>query len=330
MLPILKTLHFRLTPVIAGLTLLTASTTAALAQSWPDKTLTIVVPTAAGGANDAMARILAQGLSTRLGKPVIVDNKAGANGAIASEFVARAAPDGYTIMFGYIATHGINPALQKLKYDPVTDFEAIGMVAASPTVLVASNTVPVKTAKELVQLIKSKPGSFSYATAGNGTAPHIAGELFKLSAGLDVVNIPYKGSAPAVVDTIAGNTQYMFPSLFTGYPQIAGGKLKALGIAGDKRSSVLPDVPTLAEQGIANVSMSQWYALFAPAKTPKAVIERLNRELNSVLAEKDVAKKIEAQGAEVEPSTPEQLKTLVQKEVVRWKAVVTAAKIKVE
>ena len=327
MLPTSTTM--RLLPTLAAMALF-AAPPLVQAQSWPDKTLTIVVPTAAGGANDAMARILAQGLSARLGKPVIVDNKAGANGAIASEFVARAAPDGYTIMFGYIATHGINPALQKLKYDPVTDFEAIGMVAASPTVLVASNTVPVKSAKELVQLIKSKPGTFSYATAGNGTAPHIAGELFKLSAGLDVVNIPYKGSAPAVVDTIAGNTQYMFPSLFTGYPQIAGGKLKALGIAGDKRSSVLPDVPTLAEQGIANVSMSQWYALFAPAKTPKAVIERLNRELNSVLAEKDVTKKIEAQGAEVEPGTPEQLKTLVQKEVVRWKAVVTAAKIKVE
>jgi tripartite-type tricarboxylate transporter receptor subunit TctC len=330
MLPIFKTLHFRLAPMITGLTLVIAGASGAQAQSWPDKTLTIVVPTAAGGANDAMARILAQGLSTRLGKPVIVDNKAGANGAIASEFVARAAPDGYTIMFGYIATHGINPALQKLKYDPVTDFEAIGMVAASPTVLVASNAVPAKTAKELVQLIKAKPGSFSYASAGNGTAPHIAGELFKLSAGLDVVSIPYKGSAPAVVDTIAGNTQYVFPSLFTAYPQIKGGKLKALGIAGDKRSSVLPDVPTLGEQGIANVSMSQWYALFAPAKTPKAVIDRLNRELNSVLAEKDVAKKIEAQGAEVEPGTPEQLKTLVQKEVIRWKAVVTAAKIKVE
>ena len=320
----------RLLQILAGIALPAVVPPLALAQSWPEKTITIVVPTAAGGANDAMARILAQGLSTRLGKSVIVDNKAGANGAIASEFVARAAPDGYTIMFGYIATHGINPALQKLKYDPVADFEAIGMVAASPTVLVASNSVPVKTAKELVQLIKSKPGSFSYATAGNGTAPHIAGELFKLSAGLDVVNIPYKGSAPAVVDTIAGNTQYMFPSLFTGYPQIAGGKLKALGIAGDKRSSVLPDVPTLAEQGIANVSMSQWYALFAPAKTPKAVIDRLNRELNSVLGEKDVIKKIEAQGAEVEPGTPEQLKSLVQKEVVRWKAVVTAAKIKVE
>jgi hypothetical protein len=305
-------------------------TTPALAQAWPEKTVTIVVPTAAGGANDAMARIIAQGMSARLGKPVVVDNKAGANGAIAAEFVARAPADGYTIMFGYIATHGINPALQKLKYDPVADFEPIGMVAASPTLLVAHNGVPAKNAKELVALVKAKPGTFSYATAGNGTAPHIAGELFKLSAGLDAVSVPYKGSAPAVVDTIAGNTQYMFPSLFTAYPQVKGGKLKALGIAGDKRSAVLPDVPTLAEQGIANVNMSQWYAMFAPAKTPKAVVERLNREMNAVLNDKANAKRIEDQGAEVETGTPEQLKVLVQKEVAHWKSVVSAAKIKVE
>jgi tripartite-type tricarboxylate transporter receptor subunit TctC len=304
--------------------------TPVLAQAWPEKTITIVVPTAAGGANDAMARIIAQGMSTRLGKPVVVDNKAGANGAIAAEFVARAPADGYTIMFGYIATHGINPALQKLKYDPVADFEPIGMVAASPTLLVAHNGVPAKNAKELVALVKAKPGTFSYATAGNGTAPHIAGELFKLSAGLDAVSVPYKGSAPAVVDTIAGNTQYMFPSLFTAYPHVKGGKLKALGIAGDKRSAVLPDVPTLAEQGIANVNMSQWYAMFAPAKTPKAVVERLNREMNAVLNDKANAKRIEDQGAEVETGTPEQLKVLVQKEVAHWKSVVSAAKIKVE
>ena len=305
-------------------------TTPALAQAWPEKTITIVVPTAAGGANDAMARIIAQGLSTRLGKSVIVDNKAGANGAIAAEFVARAPADGYTIMFGYIATHGINPALQKLKYDPVTDFEPIGMVAASPTLLVAHNGVPAKNAKELVALIKAKPGTFSYATAGNGTAPHIAGELFKLSAGLDVVSIPYKGSAPAVLDTISGNTQYMFPSLFTAFPHVKNGKLKALGIAGEKRSSVMPDVPTLAEQGIANVNMSQWYAMFAPAKTPKPVVERLNREMNAVLNDKANAKRIEDQGAEVETGTPEQLKALVQKEVAHWKTVVSAAKIKAE
>jgi tripartite-type tricarboxylate transporter receptor subunit TctC len=307
-----------------------AATFAVQAQTWPEKNITIVVPTAAGGANDAMARIIGQGLAARLGKSVVVENKAGANGAIASEFVARAAPDGYTIMFGYIATHGINPALQKLKYDPVNDFEAIGMVAASPTVMVVHNAIPAKTVREMVQLIKAKPDAFSYATAGNGTAPHIAGELFNLSTGLNVVNVPYKGSAPAVVDTIAGNTHYMFPSLFTAFPQVKGGKLKAIGIAGEKRSRVMPDLPTLAEQGVANVNMSQWYAMFAPAKTPKAVIDRLNKEMNAVLTDPVNEKRIEDQGAEVEVGTPEQLRAFVQKEVIHWKSVVSAAKIKIE
>jgi tripartite-type tricarboxylate transporter receptor subunit TctC len=322
--------HKRLITFAAAVALTGTGALPAHAQSWPEKGITIVVPTAAGGANDAMARIIGQGLSARLGKPVIVENKAGANGAIASEFVARAAPDGYTIMFGYIATHGINPALQKLKYDPVADFEPIGMVAASPTVLVVNNAVPAKNVKELVQLIKAKPDSFSYATAGNGTAPHIAGELFKLSIGQDVVGVPYKGSAPAVVDTIGGTTQYMFPSMFTGYPQVKGGKLRALGIAGEKRSRVMPELPTLTEQGVPNVNMSQWYAMFAPAKTPKTVIDRLNVEMNAVLNDKATEKKIEDQGAEVETGTPDQLKTLVQKEVAHWKSVVTAAKIKID
>ncbi len=302
----------------------------ATAQTWPEKTITIVVPTAAGGANDAMARIIAQGLSGRLGRSVVVDNKAGANGSIASEFVARAPGDGYTILFGYIATHGINPALQKLRYDPVADFEPIGLVAASPTVLVAHVNLPVSNARDLVNLIKAKPGTFNYATAGNGTAPHIAGELFKIAAGLDAQGIPYKGSAPAVVDTIAGTTQYMFPSLFTGFPHVKAGKLKALGIAGEKRTPVLPDVPTLAEQGIPNVNMSQWYAMFAPARTPRSIIERLNRDMNAVLGDKAIERKIEDQGAEVETGTPEQLKALVQAEVTRWKSVVGQAHIKID
>ncbi|HPG61782.1 MAG TPA: tripartite tricarboxylate transporter substrate binding protein, partial [Casimicrobium sp.] len=237
-------------------------------QGFPTKQITIVVPTAAGGANDAMARLVAQGLSQRLGKPVIVENKAGANGAIASEYVAQAAPDGHVILFGYIATHAINPALQKLRYDPVADFEPIGLVAASPTLLVVNNNVKAKNMQELVALMKAKPGSFSYASAGNGTAPHFAAELLKLSTGVDMLHVPYKGSAPAIMDTIGGTTQVMLPSLFTAYPQVKGGKLKALGLVGDKRSAVMPDVPTLAEQGVKNVSMSQWYGLFAPAKTP--------------------------------------------------------------
>ncbi len=301
--------------------------TAVQAQAYPIKNVTIVVPTAAGGANDAMARIIAQGLGAKLGKPVIVDNKPGGNGAIASEAVARATADGHTILFGYIATHGINPALQKLKYDPVADFEPIGMVAISPTLLVVNAAVPAKNAKELVQLLKARPGSLSYASAGNGTGPHIAGEMFKLATGVDMLHVPYKGSSPGIVDTIGGVTQVMFPSLFTAYPQVKGGKLKPLGLAGEKRSLVLKDVPTLAEQGIANVSMTQWYALFAPAKTPKAVIDRLNKEVNSILTDKSAQQKISDQGAEVETGTPDQLKALVVKEVARWKAVVTAAKI---
>jgi tripartite-type tricarboxylate transporter receptor subunit TctC len=300
------------------------------AQSFPQKTITIVVPTAPGGANDAMARIIAQSMSPHVGQAVIVENKAGANGAIASEFVARATPDGYTIMFGYIATHGINPALQKLKYDPVTDFEPIGLVANSPTLMVVTNSLNVKTPKELIALINAKPGTMSYASAGKGTAPHLSGELFKIATGVDLVHIPYKGSAPAVVDTIGGTTQVMFPSLFTAYPQVKAGKLKALGIAGEKRSSVMPEVPTLTEQGIPNVNVNQWYGLFAPAKTPKAVVDRLNKELNAVLSDKVIEKKIEDQGAEVETSTPEHLRNLVQSEVIRWKKVVAAAKITVD
>ena len=300
---------------------------AAQAQTYPSKAVTIVVPTAAGGANDAMARILAQGLGPRLGKSVIVDNKPGGNGAIASEAVARAVPDGHTVLFGYIATHGINPALQKLKYDPVADFEAIGMVAESPTLLVVNTALPVKNARELVALLKAKPGGYSYASAGNGTAPHIAGEMFKLATGVDMLHVPYKGSSPGIMDTIGGTTQLMFPSLFTAYPQVRGGKLRALALAGEKRSSVLKDVPTLAEQGIANVNMTQWYALFAPAKTPKAVVERLNREVNAILKDKANAKRIEDQGAEVETGTPEQLQALVKSEVARWKGVIASAKI---
>jgi len=299
-------------------------------QGFPTKQITIVVPTAAGGANDAMARLVAQGLSQRLGKPVIVENKAGANGAIASEYVAQAAPDGHVILFGYIATHAINPALQKLRYDPVADFEPIGLVAASPTLLVVNNNVKAKNMQELVALMKAKPGSFSYASAGNGTAPHFAAELLKLSTGVDMLHVPYKGSAPAIMDTIGGTTQLMLPSLFTAYPQVKGGKLRALGLVGDKRSAVMRDVPTLAEQGIKNVSMSQWYGLFAPAKTPKAVVDRLNKELNATLAEKNVVKKIEEQGADVETSSPEQMKSLVQRELTRWRGVVAAAKIKAD
>jgi tripartite-type tricarboxylate transporter receptor subunit TctC len=300
------------------------------AMAYPDKTITIVVPTAAGGGNDAMARTIAQKLGPLLGQAVIVDNRAGANGAIASEFVARAAPDGHTLMFGYIATHAMNPALQKLRYDPVADFAPIGLVGYSPTLMVATANVPVKDVRDLVAQLKAKPDKYTYASAGNGTAPHYAAELFKLNAGVVMLGAPYKGSAPAISDTIGGQTQFMFPSLYTALPHVKSGKLRALAVAGPKRSALLPDVPTLKEAGVDGVEVQQWYGFFAPAKTPKAIVDQLNKALNQVLADKEIVKRIEEHGADVETSTPEQLGALVKSELTKWKGVVQRAKLTAE
>lgn len=319
--------HLLAPAALAAAAALAATPAAANEAAFPTKTITIVVPTAAGGGNDAMARTIAQKLGPLLGQTIIIDNRAGANGSIASEFVARAAPDGHTLMFGYIATHAMNPALQKLRYDPVADFEPVGLVGYSPTLMVANASVSVKDVKDLVAQAKAKPDRFSYASAGNGTAPHFAAELFKLTAGVQMLGVPYKGSAPAVSDTIGGQTQFMFPSLFTAMPHVKAGKLKALAVAGPKRSALLPDVPTLKESGFDGVEVQQWYGLFAPAKTPKAVVDKLNKALNQVLADKDIVKRIEDHGADVESSTPEQLGAMVKSELAKWKAVVQKARL---
>ena len=314
-------------PLIGATAFAAILTCGSALAAFPEKGITIVVPTAAGGANDAMARVIGQAMAAILKQPVIVDNKAGANGAIASEFVMRAPPDGYTLMLGYIATHAMNPSLQKLRYDPVKDFEPVGMVGSSATLMVVAPNVKAGNAKEVVALLKASPDKISYASAGNGTAPHFAAEMFKLSTGTNMLHVPYKGSAPAVTDTIGGQTQVMFPSLFTAMPYVKGGKLKAVGVAGDKRSALMPDVPTLKEQGIAGVDVSQWYAIFAPAKTPRPVIDQLNKVLNEVLADKNVIQRLESHGAEVSTMTPDQLRTYVQQEQLKWKKVVQAAKL---
>ncbi|SER59464.1 Bug family tripartite tricarboxylate transporter substrate binding protein [Giesbergeria anulus] len=324
-----------LVPSRTRCTLLAAAALAVAAQllptsahaAYPDKPITLVVPTAAGGGNDGMARVVAFKLSALLGQQVIVENKAGANGAIAAEFVARAAPDGYTILFGYIGTHGMSPALQKLRYDPIAQFEPIGMVSYSPTLMVVNPKVPAKTVSELVALTKAKPQDFNYASAGNGTAPHFSAEIFKLESGAQIAHVPYRGAAPAINDTMAGQTQIMFPSLFSAYPHIKNGKLRALALAGPKRSSLLPDVPTLEEAGVKGVEITQWYALFATGKTPKPVVDQLNKVLNTALADKEVARRIEEQGAVVDTSTPEQLALTVRKEIAKWKGVVQKAQL---
>jgi tripartite-type tricarboxylate transporter receptor subunit TctC len=320
-------------PVQALIAAAAAATTLAAAPAafaYPDKVITLVVPTAAGGGNDAMARTIAQKLGPLLGQTIIIDNRAGANGSIASEYVARAAPDGHTLMFGYIATHAMNPALQKLRYDPVADFEPIGMVGSSPTLMVANAAAPIKDVKDLVAQLKAKPDKFTYASAGNGTAPQFAAELFKLNAGVVMLGVPYKGSAPAISDTIGGQTQVMFPSLFTALPHVKSGKLRAMAVAGPKRSALLPDVPTMKEAGVEGVEVEQWYGLFAPAKTPKAIVDQINKALNQVLADKEIEKRIEDHGADVQSSTPAELGVLVKNELAKWKSVVQRAKLTAE
>jgi 2-methylaconitate cis-trans-isomerase PrpF/tripartite-type tricarboxylate transporter receptor subunit TctC len=313
--------------IAPALALATAVAAPAALAAYPEKTITIVVPTAAGGGNDAMARTIAQKLGPLLGQQIIIDNRAGATGSIASEFVARAQPDGHTLMFGYIATHAMNPALQKLRYDPVADFQPIGLVGYSPTLMVANPTAPIKDVRDLIGQLKAKPDKFAYASAGSGTAPHFAAELFKLNAGVSMIGVPYKSSAPAVSDTLAGQTQVMFPSIFTAMPYVKSGKLKPLAIAGPKRSPQLPDVPTLQEAGVPGVDVQQWYGFFAPAKTPKPIVEQLNAALNKVLSDPEVIKRIEDHGADVETSTPEQFGKLVRDDLAKWKAVVAKAKL---
>jgi tripartite-type tricarboxylate transporter receptor subunit TctC len=303
------------------------ATAAPMVLAYPDKPITIVVPTAPGGGNDAMARVIGQKLGPLLGQTVIVDNRAGANGAIASEFAARAAPDGHTLMFGYIATHAMNPALQKLRYVPVADFTPVGLVGYSPTLMVANTSVQIKDVRDLVAQLKAKPDRYTYASAGNGTAPHFAAELFKLNAGVVMLGAPYKGSAPAITDTIGGQTQFMFPSLYTALPHVKAGKLRALAVAGPQRSALLPDVPTLKEAGVDGVDVRQWYGFFVPAKTPKPIVEQLNKALNQVLADKEVVKRLAEHGAEVQASTPEEFGALVKSELAKWKNVVQRARL---
>jgi tripartite-type tricarboxylate transporter receptor subunit TctC len=301
----------------------------AIAQTYPvpGKPIRIVVPTAAGGGNDAMARIVAQKLTERVKWTVIVDNKAGGNGAIASEAVAKSAPDGYTILFGYIATHAINPAVSKVSYDPIKDFEPIAQVAEAQGVLIVNPSVKAKNVAELVALAKAKPGSLSYASAGNGTAPHIAGELFKQMTGTDILHVPYKGSAPAVTDTLAGTTQMMFPSLVAAGGFIKSGKVRALAVTGKKRSALYPELPTLDESGVKGFEIVQWYGFFAPAKTPKDIVARLNAEIVAVLRDPEVVKKMTEQGADIVTGSPEQFGKLAQSELAKWSKLVKDAKI---
>jgi 2-methylaconitate cis-trans-isomerase PrpF/tripartite-type tricarboxylate transporter receptor subunit TctC len=301
--------------------------TRAVPSAFPRKAVTIIVPTRAGGGNDAMARIIAARLSPLLGCEVLVDNRAGANGAIASEYVAHAEPDGHTLLFGYVGTHAMNPALQKVGYDPVADFAPIGMVGSSPTLLVAHPSQGPGDVATLIENLKTAPRRFGYASAGDGTPPHFAAELFQLSTDTALASATHEGAAPAIADTVAGRTQIMFPSLFTALPFIRAGQLRALAVTGPKRLDVLQGVPTLAEVGVTGVDVTQWYGLFAPAGTPVPVIGELNRLLNEVLRHTEVMERFRSHGAQVEPGTPDALAAKVRDELARWSSVVKQAQL---
>lgn len=317
--------HHLIKTFCAAAMLLAAS---AVAQAeYPERPITLVVPTAAGGGNDVLARVVGQKVGELLGQTVIVVNKPGAQGAIASDYVARQPADGYTLMLGYIGTHGINPAMQKLNYDPVKDFTPIGMVADSPTIMVVSKRIPVKDVAALVKYGHEHPDGLNFASAGPGTAPAIAGELFNQATGLAMLDVPYKGSAPALNDTLAGVTQVMFPSLFSVYPHLKSGTIQALAVAGSNRIAALPELPTLAELGVAGVDVPQWYAIFAPAKVEPAVVVKLNKALNQALSDPVVATKIAEQGAEVRHGTSAELGAFVQSEAVRWKQLADKRKL---
>lgn len=299
-------------------------------RQFPQKEVHIIVPTSAGGGNDTMARTLMRKLGPLLGQSVVVDNRAGANGSIASEYVAAAQADGHTLLFGYIATHGINPAQQKLRYDPVADFAPIGLMGHSPTLLVVPADLAVQSVEELVRLLRQSPARMSYASAGEGTVPHVAAELFKLQTGTQMHRVDYAGGAPAIADLANGLVQVMFPSLYTAQPYLRSGKVRALAIAGAARLSAFPELPTLLEAGVPGVELTQWYALFAPAKTPASVVRQLNTALNTVLTDADTVARMEADGARVQTSSPGELHDLLMAESEKWQRVVIHAGLRSE
>lgn len=302
------------------------------AERFPEEEVKVIVPTSVGGGNDTMARILTRKLGPALGHVVSVENRTGANGSVAAEYVAASRPDGHTLMFGYIATHGINPVLQTLRYDPIQDFAPVGLVGYSPTVLVVSTDTPVQDVPSFIQRLQSSSaGRFNYASAGEGTIPHLAAEMFlRTFAVQGQEGIQHAGAAPAISAMVRGQSQWMFPSLFSALPYLKSGKLRLLAVASASRLSAWPGVPTLAELGIKGFDLTQWYALFAPAQTPESVVQKLNRALNLVLEDPEVRVRMEQDGAQVRTSTPGQLAQHVKAELERWQVLVRSTGLRPE
>ncbi|HSV34248.1 MAG TPA: tripartite tricarboxylate transporter substrate binding protein [Ramlibacter sp.] len=290
-----------------------------MAQAWPSKPITYVVPFTAGGTTDVVGRTLSQGLSTALGQPVIVDNKPGAAGALAARLVAKANPDGYTLLGGTISTHAINAGLYKnLGYDPIKDFEPVSLVGFIPNALYVNTQMPARTVQELISLLKKDVAHRTYASPGAGSSTHLAGELFGDLIGVQLTHIPYKGQPQALQDVAAGQVAFLFDQLTAGMPLVKAGKLRLLAVTTPKRSAAAPDTPTMEEAGVKGFEMAAWQAVYAPKGTPKAVVDRLNKEIVALVKSPDVREKMAATGIEVVGSSPEELTKFMHKEIPRW------------
>ena len=301
------------------------------AQTYPTKLVRIVVPQAPGGASDALARIIGQRLSERWHQPVVVENRAGAGGLIGTDAVAKSAPDGYTLLLAYDGTHAVNASLYKtLPFDPVKDFVTVATLANVPFVLAVNAASPAKDMKQFVELAKASPGKLTYGSAGNGSVNHLLGAMFGKGAGVQLVHVPYKGAAPAITDLLGGSVDAVFTSIPSVVSHIQGGRVRALAVTSSKRSAALPNVPTIAESGLAGFAVAPWFGLLAPAGTPADVVTRINDDVAALMTTKEVIDAFAAQGAEPFRTTPAEFAALLRHDIDKWAVVVRESGAKVD
>ena len=316
---------------LAFVALLLVAALPSIAQTFPAKPLRLVVPFPPGGPLDVVGRLIAQQLGERWGRNVVVENKPGAGGNIGADFVAKSTPDGYTVVMGALSTHAVNPSLySKMPYDAQKDFAPITRVAITPNVLVVNPALPVNSVKELIAYAKAHPGKLSFGSGSTGSAGHLAGELFKVDAGIDMVHIPYKGAAPATQALLAGDTQLMFDNLANAMAQVKAGKLRALAVTTAERSKLAPDLPTMAEAGVPGFDISTWFGLFAPAGTPAAIIGRWNADVVRILESPEMRERLAAQGAEAAPDSPDDFARFVSGELQKYARIVKASGARVD
>ena len=316
-----------------GLTTSALASTSAHAQAdvWPNRqAIKIIVPFAAGGTSDALARLLGQRLGEALKQSVVIENKGGAGGVIGADAVAKAAPDGYTIVLGTISSHAINPVLQpKMPYDAAKDFASLFFIGKVANVLLVNAALPAKNVKELIAMARAKPGTMAFGSAGPGSSQHLSGEKFKIDAGVDITHVPYKGSGPSMQDLIAGQIPMSFDTALVALPHIESGKVRALAVTTAQRTKVLPDVPTLAESGLKGFDVASWQAFFAPVATPASIVTRLHDELAKIVLETRVAARLYTMGVENVPMSTTEMATFQKNELVKWAKVVRDARVQI-